>query len=208
MAGRAFVRPGIRKSTLAHRHAKLYPHRLHTLYGALSTIMTESGLRTIFLANQDRLLRFLAAQGAGDDAEDLLQELWLKVAAVPSQPIDHPLSYLYRAANNLMLDRYRSRRQAQRRDSDWTEAATSATGQSDDPSAERAIIARQHLHQVERELEALGARTAAIFRRHRVDGVAQKTIAQEHGVSVSTVESDLRRAYRTMIDLRRRLDEE
>ncbi|MET0239359.1 MAG: RNA polymerase sigma factor [Sphingobium sp.] len=169
--------------------------------------MTEAGLRAIFLANRDRLLRFLAAQGAGDEAEDLLQELWFKVAGAAGQPIGQPVSYLFRAANNLMLDRYRSRRQAQKRDTDWSEVETSATGASDAPSGERALIARQQLDLVQAELEALGPRAAAIFRRHRVDGVAQRDLAAEFGVSLSTVESDLRRAYRAMIDLRRRFDE-
>jgi RNA polymerase sigma-70 factor (ECF subfamily) len=170
--------------------------------------MTESDLRAIFLANRAPLLRFLAAQGAGDEAEDLLQELWFKVAAAaPAQPIGQPVPYLFRAANNLMLDRYRSRRQAQRRDTDWSEVATVPTGESDQPSSERAVIARQQLDMVQAALDSLGERTAAIFRRHRVDGIAQKDIAQEYGVSLSTVESDLRRAYRAMIDLKGRFDE-
>ncbi|HEX7871322.1 MAG TPA: sigma-70 family RNA polymerase sigma factor [Sphingobium sp.] len=169
--------------------------------------MTEAGLRAIFLANRDRLLRFLAAHGAGEEAEDLLQELWLRIAAAPLHPIGQPLSYLYRAANNLMLDRYRSQRQAQKRDTDWSEAAVTVAGQSDTPSSERRIIAEQQLALVARELDALGERTARIFRRHRVDGIAQRDIAREFGVSLSTVESDLRRAYRVMIDLRRRFDE-
>src|SRR3546814_18950561 len=63
----------------------------------------------LFLSNRDRLLGFLRAHGAGEDSEDLLQALWIKVSAAPSGPIAQPLSYLYCAATNLMLDRYRSK---------------------------------------------------------------------------------------------------
>lgn len=170
--------------------------------------MNSTGLEAVFLSNRDRLLAFLRAHGAGDAAEDLLQELWLKVAAAPAGPVAQPLSYLYRAANNLMLDRYRSRQQAIKRDHDWTEAATTLPGQSDDPLSERRLIAREQLRLAQAALDALGERPAAIFRRHRIDGIGQRDIAAEFGVSLSTVESDLRRAYRAMIELRMKFDEE
>nr|WP_047165899.1 RNA polymerase sigma factor [Sphingomonas sp. Y57] len=169
--------------------------------------MSSTGLEAVFLSNRDRLLAFLRAHGAGDGAEDLLQELWLKVSSAPPGPIAQPLSYLYRAANNLMLDRYRSQQQAAKRDQDWTEAATTVPGQSDEPSTERRLIAREQLRLAHAALEALGERPAAIFRRHRIDGIGQREIASEFGISISTVESDLRRAYRAMIELRSRFDE-
>ncbi|MGC6327851.1 RNA polymerase sigma factor [Rhizorhabdus sp. FW153] len=170
--------------------------------------MSDTGLEAVFLSNRERLLGFLRAHGAGDAAEDLLQELWIKITAAPTGPIAQPLSYLYRAANNLMLDRYRSQQQATKRDHDWTEAATTLPGMSDEPSTERRLIAREQLSIMQRTIDSLGERAAAIFRRHRIDGVGQRDIAQEFGVSISTVESDLRRAYRTVIETRRRFDEE
>lgn len=170
--------------------------------------MSASGLESVFLLNRDKLLRFLAAHGAGDAAEDLLQELWIKVAAAQTGPIAAPLSYLYRAANNLMLDRYRAERQSLKRDADWIEASGPAhAGISDAPSGERAAIARQSLDVADRALEATGARAALVFRRHRLDGVPQREIASELGVSLSTVESDLRKAYAALIAARRRIDE-
>lgn len=169
--------------------------------------MNSTGLEAVFLSNRQRLHAFLRAHGAGEDAEDLLQLLWLKIAAAPAGPIAQPLSYLYRAANNLMLDRYRSQAQAAKRDHDWTEAATTLPGQSDAPSSERRLIAREQLRLAQAALDALGERPAAIFRRHRIDGVGQRDIAAEYGVSLSTVESDLRRAYRAMIDVRKKFDE-
>ena len=170
--------------------------------------MPPAGLEAVFLANRDKLLRFLRARGAGDGAEDLLHELWLKVSAARSGPVAAPLAYLYRAADTLMIDRYRSRRQAEQRDRDWSEAeGTTVLGTSDEPSGERVIAARQAAARVAETLDALGPRVATIFRRHRIDGVAQREIAGELGVSLSTVEGDLRKAYRALAELRERLDE-
>ena len=169
--------------------------------------MNASGLEAVFLASRTRLVGFLRAHGAGDHAEDLVQELWLKVAAADTGPIGQPLSYLYRAANNLMLDRYRSERQAMQREQAWSDAATTVPGRSDAPPEDRALIARQELQLVEAALAELGPRAASTFRRYRIDGLSQRDIAAEAGVSLSTVESDLRRAYAAMIALRRGLDD-
>jgi RNA polymerase sigma factor (sigma-70 family) len=164
---------------------------------------TPSGLEAVFLASRPQLLRFLRAHGAGEAAEDLLQELWIRVAAQPAGPLAQPLAYLYRAANNLMVDQARSRRQAERRDRAWTEATGGEGEWSDTPGAERAVLAREELARAQAELDALGTRAATVFRRYRLDGAAQRDIARELGVSLSTVESDLRRAYRALIEWRR-----
>lgn len=169
---------------------------------------TAYGLEALFLESRSRLLGFLRAHGAGEAAEDLLQELWIKVSQSQTGPVAQPLSYLYRAANNLILDRYRSQRQSTLRERDWTDA-TGATvpGQADGPTGERVLIAREELRATQAALDAVGTRAAAIFRRHRIDGVGQREIADEFGVSLSTVESDLRTAYRAVIASRKAYDE-
>src|SRR3546814_20907842 len=84
----------------------------------------------------------------------------------------------------LMIDRHRSIRQAEKRDSDWTDVNAGEDGVSLEPSAERRMAAAQEAAQIFRLLNRLGPRTATAFRRHRVDGVAQKEIAVELGVSL------------------------
>ncbi|AKM07879.1 RNA polymerase sigma factor [Pelagerythrobacter marensis] len=168
-----------------------------------------NGLEAAFLANRERLVRFLRARGAGDAAEDLVQEVWLKIAAARPGPLASPMAYLFRTADLVMIDRYRSERQARKREQAWSEAAGAAIpGVSDAPSGERVLIGRQHARIVAETLDALGPRPAGIFRRHRIDGVPQKAVAEEFGVSLSTVESDLRRAYRALLEIRERLNED
>ena len=164
----------------------------------------KGGLEAVFLENRTTLLRFLRARGAGDAAEDYLQEVWIKASAGASGPIAEPLAYLYRTANNVMLDRRRAELRATRRDTAWSEAADDAAP----AESEARLIARERLAAVESALTGLGDRTDAIFRRYRLDGVSQRDIAAEFGISLSAVEKHLQKAYRALADLKERLDAE
>lgn len=168
-----------------------------------------TGLSAIFLANRAALLRFLRARGAGADAEDMLQDMWMKLQEKNIGPVADPLPYLYRVANNLMLDRYRSSARRARREQDWAEGAG---GVMADPAAEVAIddrmILTEALEQAQAVLTELGPRVELVFRRFRLEGVGQRLIAEELGVSLTTVEKDLQKAYRAMIALKQRLDTE
>lgn len=162
----------------------------------------------MFLQNREKLLRFLRSRGAGDAAEDLVQEIWLRIPAATPGPVSSPLSYLFRTADMLLIDRYRSVRQAEKRDRDWSELHANGDGEaSDQPSAERHVVARQDAALVVAVLEGLGSRVAGVFRRHRVDGVPQRQVADEFGISLSTLESDLRAAYRALREWKESRDE-
>jgi RNA polymerase sigma-70 factor (ECF subfamily) len=164
--------------------------------------VSEGGLQAVFVANREPLLRFLRARGAGEIAEDLLHEVWIKAAKAATGPIADPLAYLFRTANNLLLDRRRSELRSARRDQDYADNV----GAAPEISTERALLARGDLAQAEATLRALGDRTDHVFRRYRIDGANQREIAEELGISLSAVEKHLQRAYRALIDLRRRLD--
>ncbi len=159
--------------------------------------MTSGGIEHVFLANRAALIRFLGARGAAD-AEDVVQELWLKLTTTPpSGPVREPLAYLYRMADNLMIDRARSRQRQLRRDESWQDAAVVAA-----PDAERHLVDRERLDRVERALAVLPERTTAIFRKFRLEGVRQQQIAADTGLSLSAVEKHLQKAYRVLIEVR------
>jgi RNA polymerase sigma factor (sigma-70 family) len=166
----------------------------------------SDGLEQVYLDNRQALLRFLRARGAGEAAEDLLQELWIKAAAGAVGPIRDPLPYLYRTANNLMLDRRRAEIRQARREGEYVGPADGAEPVSDIPHEERALIAREELRTAQEALNALGERTEAVFRRFRLEGATQKKIAEEEGISLSAVEKHLQKAYRALIQLRSRFD--
>jgi len=163
--------------------------------------MSSNGLESVYLANRNKIVRFLIARGAGDAAEDLTNDLWVKISTLSPGPIANPMSYLFRAADTLMIDRYRSRRQAERREQDWYDLGSDGEA-STQPAGERVIGARQEVAKVAAVLARLGTRRETVFRRARIDGVSQRQIASELGVSLSTVEADLRIATRALIELK------
>lgn len=159
------------------------------------------GIEGVLLANRDRIVRFLQLRGAGDAAEDLFQDLWMRLTERGTGPVADPLPYVMRAANNLMLDRYRSARQRELRDVAWGEASAVQK-----PSMETLLISREQLSQVEQAIAATGDRPAGIFRRFRIEGQTQREIAGEMGISLSTVEADLRKVYAALAAVRRQFD--
>ena len=97
----------------------------------------------------------------------------------------------------------------QRRESDWANPAHVAVVEpSGLLSAERTVIARDQIGLVEAALAELGERTETIFRRFRIDGISQREIAEELGISLSAVEKHLHKAYVALVELRRQLDAE
>ena len=69
----------------------------------------NDGLEAVFMANRPALSRYIRARFRMDgEAEDILQDLWLKLSTLETGPVAEPLAYLYRMAENLTLDRRRS----------------------------------------------------------------------------------------------------
>lgn len=163
--------------------------------------MDKGGLEAVFIANRPMLLRFLRARlGDHHGAEDLLQDLWLKLHGLETGPIADPRAYLYRMADNLVLDRRRSAQRRAHREEAWSNAQSGVDSEIDDrPSAERTLLARERLNRIERALRELPERTAAAFRMFRIDGKPQKSIAAEFGITVSAVEKHLQKAYRAIL---------
>jgi len=170
--------------------------------------MGENGIEAVFMANRPTLQRFMRARiGDPQDAEDLLQELWIKLRGLNDGPIADPLAYLYRMADNLVLDRRRAAARRARRDEDWTKTqAGSAPDIDDRPSPEHVLLARERLRAIERALDALPERTARSFRLFRLEGRPQKLIAADMGLSVSAVEKHLQRAYRAVLQAQSEFD--
>ena len=169
----------------------------------------HQGLQQVLEENREALLRYLRAHGAGEAAEDLLQELWLKVSSSVSGPVAAPRSYLFRAATNLMIDHRRAENQARTREREWSGLSDRLSSSvANDPGPERELDGLRRLALVERLLSELPARALSVFRQHRLDGQTQREIAAAMGLSVSTVESDLRMVYRLLAELKEKLDEE
>lgn len=170
------------------------------------------GLEAVFMANRPALLRYVRARLRSEgESEDILQDLWLKLLTLETGPVSEPLAYLYRMAENQVLDRRRSAMRRTNRETEWTKGQIDGTVDSSvdaQPSAERILIARDFLKHVNDALDALPDRTAFAFRAARIEGTPQKEIAVAMGVSLSAVEKHLQKAYRAVIEVQQGLDAE
>jgi RNA polymerase sigma-70 factor (ECF subfamily) len=167
-----------------------------------------AGLQALLLTNRAGLLRLLAArQVSPGDAEDILQDLFVKLQNQTVGPVAEPFAYLCRMADNLVLDRRRADMRRKRREEEWSGLRTGASATADDePSIETRLIARERLSNVSQALSRLPERTLQIFRLFKIEGVAQKEIAADLGISVSAVEKHLQRAYQVLVTVRESID--
>lgn len=170
--------------------------------------MADGSLLRVFLTSRSALLRYLMLRGAtADEAEDILQEVYLKLSADRIGPVLEPRAYLYRMTNNHFLGWRRASGRRMRREEDWVDAHSGDPREVDErPSVEAHLIAREQLAILQRVLDGLPERTRTIFRRFRIGGEPQRLIAADIGISVSAVEKHLTRAYEAISAAKLRLD--
>ena len=164
-----------------------------------------SGLMQIYQESRGELLRFLTARvGDRAEAEDLLHDLWLRIQSTDAGPIANGRSYLYRAAQNLVLDRARARQRRLIRETSWSGHGDDRAEPAD-PRAdiEAAIAAREDAAALVAAIAKLPEKAGLVFRLHKIDGLPHAEIAARLGISRSGVEKHIATA---MTHLRRALD--
>lgn len=163
--------------------------------------MTDGGLKAVFLVERAMLLRLLVARlGNRADAEDALQDMWLKLdQQAAGAVVAQPAAYLYRMASNHASDRRIAATRASARDTAWMEVQPSAEEQ---PTTEDALLARERLARLEVALAAMPERMSAALRMYRLEQLPQKVIAERLGMTLSGVEKLLRRAVKELHDHR------
>ncbi len=138
---------------------------------------------------RDRLMRRF---GSPAIATALLHDTWLRLEAneVAGQVVN-PAAYLYRMALNVAADS----RKADRR---WVDKATiEALRRRDDHEldSERILQGRDEWKMLINALDELAPRRRAIFVAARLEERSYRDIAEEFGVSIDTVDRELRLAF-------------
>ncbi|MGN7997600.1 RNA polymerase sigma factor [Sphingomonas sp. 22176] len=148
----------------------------------------------MFLVQRPVLLRLLTARlGNRDDAEDALQDMWLRIDQLAEQPIAQPAAFLFRVAANLATDRRIAAGRRGSRDAGWMETQPDA---GEMPDAERTLVARSDWQAVEETIAEMPERMATALRLFRLEQRPQRAIAEQLGITVSGVEKLLQRAYK------------
>ena len=155
--------------------------------------MSGGGLQAVFLAQRSMLARLLTARlGSADDAEDALQDMWLRLDSLADRPVAQPAAFLFRVAANIATDRRLSHQRRGARDTAWLSVQTEA---DELPDAERDLIARDQLALVQRAMRDMPERMRTALVMFRFEEQSQRAIADRLGISVSGVEKLLQRGY-------------
>jgi RNA polymerase sigma factor (sigma-70 family) len=164
---------------------------------ATGTPGTAAGLAALLERHRGEITRFLRARtGNVAEADDIMQELWLKLQGVRAGPVSNGRAYLFQMANNLVLDRARELRRRHARNRAWVrhEYGPTTDGiEAADPGAgpDRAVLEAEELHRLAAAIEALpeGARRA--FCLHKLDGLSHAEVAARLAISRSGVEKHI-----------------
>jgi len=146
------------------------------------------------------LVRFLqSSYRNATDISDLRQEVYANVIAAARQAIPtRSKAFLFTTARNLLINRVRHERIISIETvSDLDELNLVA----DEPSQERAIIARDELRRVRAAIEQLPPKCRETILLRRVEGLSGREIALRMGISESAVSHYVDNGMRSLADM-------
>jgi RNA polymerase sigma factor (sigma-70 family) len=155
------------------------------------------------LAQLDRRYRpalmafFLRRLGSRAEAEDMTQDVFAKLATIDPCEVRSSQAYIFQTAANLLRDR--GRREKVR--STYRACASGAEGigvETIDPA--RIQAGREALAAVVVGLNELPEQTRTIFILYRLENVDKRTLAEAHGVSLSSIDRHLMKAMAHLIE--------
>ena len=150
--------------------------------------MTSFDLTRLFAKHASNLQRSLQNKTQDPQlAADLMQESFVRLAEQQNkQAIHNAPGFLYRVANNLLMDYFR---QNSRQKTDCTEPEQMNQVVDEQTELVDHLVASQELQKMQQALSELPLRTQHIFQLARLDGLTYQEIAEQLQVSESTVQN-------------------
>lgn len=138
------------------------------------------------------LRRYFQKKVSASEADDLVQNVFLNIQArgAGQGPIDNIEGYLFRTAANVLARRLG--REA------WHVDPLTGFEPQEDPSPERALIAKERLERVVAAMKDLPPRTRQAFILHRFEEMTYVAIAQQMGITTISVGKLIKRAVRKL----------
>jgi RNA polymerase sigma-70 factor, ECF subfamily len=149
-------------------------------------------LRGQLVENYDDLVKKLTRRlGSSDFAYEALHEAFLRLERVTDAvPVRSPSDYIFRTAINIAKDA----KKALNRRVSASEVEALLDVRDDEPDPARVVEARSDIDAFKRALAELPARPRLVLLGIGIEGRSAQEVAVSLGVSVRTVESDLKLA--------------
>ena len=163
---------------------------------------SRTALVQAYTEKRANLLRFFSMRTSSPaEGEDIVQEIYVRIADFNGVEVENPVAYLYRLGTNIMLDRVRSRQRAVVRDDAYYRTFHDVglpEAQADAPSPEAAWESRARLGRVLAIVERMPPRRRQAFVMHKIDGLSYGEIAESLHISKSAVEKLMMAALRDL----------
>jgi RNA polymerase sigma factor (sigma-70 family) len=170
---------------------------------------TGTFFEKLFEDHNDGLLRYLTRKlNSSEEAEDIAQNAYIRIQALKElPPMENSKAYLYQVASNLIIDQKRREKLHTRymQGEVLKRQAVGEFGAVDAESPEALLVAQRELESMQEVLNALPEKARRAFMMHRRDGLSYSDIANELGVTVSSVEKYILQALK---HFRKRLQRE
>ena len=182
------------------------PIRLQGMEPSPTDIERDSAIAATVLRERGRLGNFIRRRVSdAAEAEDILQDVFesfIESYRLP-EPIEQIGAWLYRAARNRIIDRFRKKREVllePTEDDEHYQLGLDLPSLEDGPEAAyaRAIL----LDRLQQALDELPPLQREIFIAHELDGISFKQLAHDAGVPMNTL---LARKRYAVLHLRERL---
>jgi RNA polymerase sigma factor (sigma-70 family) len=154
--------------------------------------------------NGKRLFRFIRSRvRSNEDAEDILQEVWLQLSRVLDiEPIEEISAWLYQVARNRIIDKQRKKKPLALSDllldTDVDEADLAATLFADTGNPDDELSRRLFRDQLLHALAALPPKQRQVFILNEIEGRTFQEIADQTGENIKTLISRKRYATRKL----------
>ena len=159
-------------------------------------------LHVVYSRIRSELLRFARARSGDDtEAEDIVQDVWLRIESREPLPVENPRSYLFRMANNMVIDRQRDRWRRQTNGRLWRDWTTDFLDPALEPSdrardIETTLIMQEEALLLHRAIERLPSGAGRVLRLHKIEGFSHAEVALQLNISRSAVEKHMAVAMR------------
>jgi RNA polymerase sigma-70 factor (ECF subfamily) len=132
-----------------------------------------------------------------DDLEDVIQETYCQIAGL--KDVGHIASgraYFFTAARSIVLMRLRRARVVSMESVSEIENTGIAM---DEPTPERVVAARRELERVQRLIEELPDRCRRISELRKVDGLSQREVAEQLGVTEFVIGNEVAKGMKLIL---------